>query len=200
MIEEIDLKVMLIDDDENSLKSIGKALSINGIDNRKFISARKAIEAYKTGGFDVVITDLIMPEMDGIDVLKTIREFEPGACVIILTASVNPNYVVAALNNKASAFILKPSGLEDLMNMLSNVKMELETEKEKADAINLLIAEYNKLKNAFGSVQEIIDKLSSGAKKKKAHMIPIFSDPVPSPISLNRDIRVPVYCSRDTFQ
>ncbi|MFC1563509.1 response regulator [candidate division KSB1 bacterium] len=172
------MRVMLIDDDKEILKSLSDSLSLNGIYNTQFTSPVKAIKAYRSERFDVVITDLLMPEMNGLKVLQVLREYDSNACVIILTASNNIEHAVEALNNKAAAFILKPAGLDDLLSLLSEVKKEMKNTKEKADAINLLIAEYTKLKDAFSNVQKIIDNLSSESKKKMTPIIQIKTDPV----------------------
>ena len=79
------MKIMLIDDDKEILKSIGGSLSLNGIENKGFSNPVEAINAYKAEKYDAVILDLRMPGMSGVDVLKEIRGYNPRAYVIILT-------------------------------------------------------------------------------------------------------------------
>ena len=67
------LHIQVIDDDSTSLQGLITALQSNGYRADGFENPRQAIQSYSAHPYDVVITDYKMPDMDGIDVLKTIR-------------------------------------------------------------------------------------------------------------------------------
>ena len=68
----------------------------------------KAIEAYQEFSPDLVLMDITMPEMDGIDALKGIREKDPNACVIMCSAMGQQAMVIEAIQSGAKDFIVKP--------------------------------------------------------------------------------------------
>ena len=79
------MKLLLIDDDLKSLESLSEALSFNGYPIEQYSNPVEAVNAYNEKKFDVVITDFKMPELNGIEVLKKVKEIDPKAYVIILT-------------------------------------------------------------------------------------------------------------------
>ena len=115
------MNVLLIDDDITCLKSIGKALTINGIPNRRFISPREAVDCYRSEHFDVVVTDLKMPEMNGIEVLKAIRTINPEANVIILTAYDDDDKKELAYQNGVHSFLHKSIPFENFLDVLMKI-------------------------------------------------------------------------------
>ena len=89
------MNILLIDNDQEILDSVGEALELIGFPTRTFSSPQDAIDAYISEGFDVVITDIRMPEMSGIEVLKAIRAYNPSAKVICYTGySEDKNYCI----------------------------------------------------------------------------------------------------------
>lgn len=68
----------------------------------------KAVEAYKEHRPDLVLMDITMPEMDGLDALRTIRSEDPDACVVMCTALGQKSVVIEALKAGARDFIVKP--------------------------------------------------------------------------------------------
>ena len=68
----------------------------------------KAVEKYTEVKPDLVMLDITMPEMDGIQALKKIKEIDPGACVIMCSAMGQQAMVVEAIQNGARDFIVKP--------------------------------------------------------------------------------------------
>lgn len=126
------MKVLLIDDDKTCLKSIGKALAINGIPNNQFVNAAEAISNFKKEHYDVVVTDMKMPEMTGLDVLKEIRAIDSTASVVILTAFYDENKEKKALELGAYSFLHKSVKFEDFLGTLKEIEKSLKSRKGKA--------------------------------------------------------------------
>lgn len=102
------MAVILITDDE---KDIVNALEIylkpEGYEIRKAYTGRQAVEAVQNGGIDLVLPDVMMPEMDGIEALSRIRE-SSNVPVILLTAKAEETDKVLGLNVDADDYITKP--------------------------------------------------------------------------------------------
>ena len=75
----------------------------------------KAIDAYTEHNPDLVLMDITMPEMDGIDALKGIREKDPNACVIMCSAMGQQAMVIEAIQSGAKDFIVKPFQAERVL-------------------------------------------------------------------------------------
>ena len=81
----------------------------------------KAIEAYQEFSPDLVLMDITMPEMDGIDALKGIREKDPNACVIMCSAMGQQAMVIEAIHSGAKDFIVKPFQAERVLEAVKKV-------------------------------------------------------------------------------
>ena len=107
-------EILLVDDDSNILTVIASALEHRGYQVTTASSGEAAIDALGMKDFDLVITDLNMPETDGIAVVKKARELNRDYGVMILTGSGDATLVTEALRVGADNYILKPCKLAEL--------------------------------------------------------------------------------------
>jgi len=111
---DIKYDVLLVDDDPLILKLIGRYLELGGYRVRCHKSGKTAIECLKENIFDVVITDLAMEPVGGIEVLKQVKMLSPETRVIILTGYGDMESAIDAIRLKADDFILKPCEPDEL--------------------------------------------------------------------------------------
>ncbi len=119
------MKILLIDDDLEFINNLGKYLSFSGLAVKAFTSPYEAIALFKTEKFDAVVTDINMPEMSGIEILKAVRAYEPATYVIVMSGNSAKINQTMALNNGAFAFLSKPLDMEELIRTISKIKAEL---------------------------------------------------------------------------
>jgi DNA-binding response OmpR family regulator len=100
--------------------SLTQALSQEGYEVTSVDDGRKAIEAAKNQRFDFIITDLIMPELDGWEVLKTARQIQPQPRVIIITARGNEETRMIAQEKGAWAYVEKPYIIDKIKDILKS--------------------------------------------------------------------------------
>ncbi|MCI8895095.1 MAG: response regulator [Lachnospiraceae bacterium] len=81
----------------------------------------KAVEKYNECKPDVVLMDITMPEMDGIEALKQIREGDPDACVIMCSAMGQQAMVIEAIQSGAKDFIVKPFQADRVLEAVKKV-------------------------------------------------------------------------------
>ena len=78
----------------------------------------EALEKYKTQSFDIIISDIKMPNMDGIELTKAIREIDKSQCIIIISAYNDAQYLMEFINLNIQQFIQKPIILENMLETL----------------------------------------------------------------------------------
>jgi response regulator RpfG family c-di-GMP phosphodiesterase len=124
--------ILIVDDDAKVLEILGKSLSHRGHEVRTAAAGREALDSCTERVPDVIVLDLVLPDMDGRDVLKAIRTQPGGGSVPVLFLSANgdPDTRVNALTEGAEDYIVKPFSLREL-----NAKIEMalgRTEKTKS--------------------------------------------------------------------
>ena len=107
--------ILLVDDEESILASIGWALEKNNFKVTTANDGDVAIQYLCAGHFDLVITDLVMAQVDGIGVLKKAKSLYPDIGVIILTGYGNVGSAVQSLQLGADDYLQKPCDMEELL-------------------------------------------------------------------------------------
>ena len=85
MSEGTEGRLLIVDDEAAQMRALCDTLALEGYTTRGFSSAREALAAVKPGEFDLLLTDLMMPEMDGIALSNAVRERDPTMAVILMT-------------------------------------------------------------------------------------------------------------------
>jgi putative two-component system response regulator len=165
-------KIILVDDDQYVLDSTATLLRISGFDVTSVDSGEKALAALAAERFDLVLTDVNMPLMTGIELLRCIRERDEEMPVILMTAYAELNIAVSAVKEGAFDFIIKPYSPAHLIHAVEkgvrfghlkelekNYKSELEMTvakrtRELADALTQL----------RGMSEETITRLTNAAE------------------------------------
>jgi two-component system OmpR family response regulator len=116
--------LLLVDDEPDFIEVMFKYLSRNGIDLSVAAYCLKALETMESRTVDVVIMDMNMPEMDGIQCLRKIKARWPKAEVIILTGHASVQSGLAGMQSGAFDYCLKPIDVRELLE-----KVELAAQK-----------------------------------------------------------------------
>ena len=113
---------VLIADDQDALRSmLSKQLSKEGFEPIEAKDGEEAIELYKVLKPPVVISDVIMPKMDGLTLLKEIKKIDSQAAVILMTGHGNEEVVLKALQGGATNFFKKPFNVKELIREINKV-------------------------------------------------------------------------------
>ncbi|MDZ4676143.1 MAG: sigma-54 dependent transcriptional regulator [Oligoflexia bacterium] len=113
------LKVLVVDDDQGLRTSVRAALSsANKFEIDEAADGLEAVTKVRAGGVSLVILDVDMPNLGGMDALKLIKEFNPGIIVIVLTAYSNIEDAVRAVKEGAYNYIAKPVKQTDIIEMI----------------------------------------------------------------------------------
>ena len=107
-------KVLVVDDDAKLAANLMEYLSRLGYRAEAAHNGKEALELYAQGDFTVVVTDLMMPEMGGMELLSSIRKLDPDALVIMLTGYGTIESAVNAIKAGAFDYITKPLKLQEI--------------------------------------------------------------------------------------
>ena len=131
-------RVLLVDDDVEFLEVMSERLKMRGVDVITSDSAEDALALIEKEVFDVVILDLQMPNVDGIETLKRIKEKHEELQVILLTGHATVEKGVEAIKLGASDFIEKPADLEALNEKIKKAKEKKMLVMDKMDYDRML--------------------------------------------------------------
>jgi DNA-binding NtrC family response regulator len=107
-------RILLVDDDEFIIKSFTPALEGEGYEVTTANTGEKAMDIIEKNKFDLIISDLILDEIDGIQILKKAKQTNPDTAVIILTGYGDMTSAIDALRLGADDYLLKPCETEEI--------------------------------------------------------------------------------------
>ena len=123
-------KILLIDDEEANVRLLAMSLKTDGYEVSMAHNGEQGLKIFREKGPEIVITDIKMPGMDGLEVLKKIKEIDPETEVIIITGHGDADSTTTALEYGASDFINKPVKNESLSVALERVESKIASRKK----------------------------------------------------------------------
>jgi signal transduction histidine kinase len=112
-------KLLVVDDEGAQAKALCQTLESEGYHTTGFTSANQALATLRTQSFDLMLTDLMMPDMDGITLVRTALETDPNLMSIVMTGYGTIDTAVQAIKAGALDYILKPFKLSVILPVLS---------------------------------------------------------------------------------
>jgi DNA-binding NtrC family response regulator len=117
-------KVLLVDDEEEFVETLAERMRNRGMEVATSNSGGEALKLVETDPYDVVVLDLQMPGMDGIEVLERIKQRQPDIQVVLLTGHASVAKGVEAIKHGALEFLEKPIDLSKLSEVIHRAKAE----------------------------------------------------------------------------
>lgn len=111
-------RVLIVDDEERFRTTLGKLLGSKGLEVKTLGSGREALQELETESYDVILLDVKMPEMNGVEALAAIKKLDPNLEVIILTGHASVDVAVDIMRLGGYEYLLKPCPLEELMDKI----------------------------------------------------------------------------------
>lgn len=122
------MRMLLVDDEVRFVETLSKRLAARGFEVAQAFSGQEALSQLTADECDIVLLDVRMPGMDGLEALRAIRRDHPLVKVILLSGHASINAAVEGMRLGASDYLLKPVDLEDLL-----AKMESAFEKKRIE-------------------------------------------------------------------
>ena len=163
-------KILIIDDERAIRNTLKEILEFEGYEIELAENGRVGVEKAKGGGYDLIYSDVKMPEMDGLEVLDTLQKEEACECpIVMISGHADVETAVTALKNGAYDFIEKPLDLNRLLVTTKNaleqkhLKAENSRSKQEISALRKKMASKNQMigeSEAIQHVRAIIEKVA----------------------------------------
>jgi len=131
-------KILVIDDEKPTLKMFTLLLEALGYEVLTAEDGRAGVDVFRSERPDIVLTDIKMPIMDGIEVLKNIKSINPHAEVIVITGHGDMDLAIQALNLDATDFINKPVQRQALSQALERADERLVLSRTEQSQVSLV--------------------------------------------------------------
>ena len=129
------VKILILDDDKGMREFLEIMLTREGYDVTCAFDGEKALNLCRKTQFDLILTDLKMPKMDGIEFLKRVKDFCPEVLVILMTAYASGETAVSAMKEGAYDYIEKDFDIEDLTTLIREALNKKGIKKDDAQFI-----------------------------------------------------------------
>ena len=146
------IRVLLVDDEEDLIEFMAKRLAKVGLAVEAVNSGPKAIELADQQTFDVVVLDLKMPEMDGIEVLRNLHAAQPYLQAIMLTGHGSFDSALESGRHDAFRFLLKPHEMDELLHTIQEAH-----DNRRKLLMEAFMEELRELNSAVSSSRELIE-------------------------------------------
>jgi len=157
-------KILLVDDEVNCLRTVKDVFDLEGFDCLTANSGFLALNLFDRNDIDIVVTDIRMPNMSGIELLRKIKERKPETYVLMLTGYGSIENAVESIKLGAYNYILKPINVADLLANIHDIlqKIELLSLKEAKAAVfedvpegKQILGQSSRLNNVTQLIQKI---------------------------------------------
>jgi PAS domain S-box-containing protein len=172
-------KILLIDDEPDIVRVLGISLKADGYEVIPALSGAEGLEAFAKDKPEIVITDIKMPGMDGIEVLEKIKSLDPNTEVIIITGHGDIDNTIEALKYGASDFINKPVRDEALSIALKRAKEKLDIKR--------------KLKEYTVDLEKKIDFATSELRRQTNFQIKLIRSSNNGIVATDRDLKIVIF-------
>lgn len=113
------IRVLVVDDEEDFRETVVKRLNARKLVAEGAASGVKALQILEDKDFDVIVLDVKMPDMDGIETLRHIKKLKPETEVIMLTGHASVEFGIKGMQLGAFDYVMKPAPLNELLDTIS---------------------------------------------------------------------------------
>ncbi|MDY6842966.1 MAG: response regulator [Thermodesulfobacteriota bacterium] len=166
------LKILIVEDEKDCREMLEELLTSSGFIVEAAKDGTEGIIRLEKEEYDLVITDLMMPQVNGIDVLRTAKKINPHAQVIIVTGFASLETALQAIKEGAYDYIMKPFKLEEVVKAVNNASEKVLLLLENADLIENLKKRHKELQELrktkvrlYREIDVIDEKMEEGQKK-----------------------------------
>ncbi|MBN1198536.1 MAG: sigma-54-dependent Fis family transcriptional regulator [Bacteroidales bacterium] len=167
------ISILVVDDEDSVRDSLTNWFLEDGFQVECAENAKKALQLLEHTQYDIILADIKMPGMDGLEMLKRIKALKTDAIVIMMTAFATVNTAVIALKDGAFDYITKPFDPDDLSHLIRNASKQISLAKENETLKTKVIA-LESVEDLIGNSQamkHVLDQVESVAQSNASVII-----------------------------
>lgn len=145
-------RLLIVDDESAQLRALCETLGLEGYSTEGFASPRAALAALQPGRYELLLTDLMMPEMDGIELIAAARRIDPELGAVVMTGNASVDSAVQAMRGGALDYILKPFRLSVILPVIERAR---DIQRLRRDNARLLDAERRHAADLAAAYQDL---------------------------------------------
>jgi DNA-binding NtrC family response regulator len=124
------VRVLIVDDEAELVSALEERLALRGFEARGVTSGAEALAAVENGSYDVVLLDVKMPGLGGLELTRRIKERRPDLEVVLLTGHTSASSAEEGRRAGAFEYLMKPVKIDELVRILGSAGTRDATEKE----------------------------------------------------------------------
>src|SRR3989337_243250 len=165
------MKVLIVEDEKIKRITLADALLKEGYDVLASENPIEALNIFKEREFDVVITDIRLPQMDGLDFLKEIKTLKPDTTAIVMTAYATVDTAIKAMKLGAYDYITKPFSSEELILILERLKdfrnlieenIKLKSKISERDSFGSIVGKSKLMRAVYELIETVAPRKGTG--------------------------------------
>ena len=162
------LRVLYVEDEGQIRENTHLFLETVFSDVTSVSNGKEGLEAYRLSLFDIVITDILMPELNGVSMIRKMKEIHSGQVFIVTSACEESSYLLELINLGVSQFLLKPIQTEQMVQVLYDVVKVIYNERKVTDLTEQLKHDLLHQTTLLEQYKEVVD-LSTIVTKTDSH-------------------------------
>ena len=147
--------ILVTDDEPATLKTLSAGLEDMGYKVTTAVNGGEALALIRRQPFNIVIADIKLPDISGLEILETARELNPETAVIMITGHASIETAVDAINEGAYAYILKPVAMSELETIINNALREQRLLIENRELVESLQQSNKRLEKANRALEQV---------------------------------------------
>lgn len=166
-------RILVVDDEANARTALAELLKEEGYSVETAADGFKALSKFEEGHPDLILTDLKMPGMDGVELLQKVRQGDPDVEVVVMTAFGAVDTAVQAMRAGATDYLTKPLNMDELVLVLERALERRRLRKEAGD-LRVRLAERYSFDNIIGSspeMQQVFKTIAQVAPSKASVLL-----------------------------
>ena len=165
--------ILIVDDEESVRDSLYNWFIEDGYRVECAENAKKALSILESDNFDIILADIKMPGMDGLEMLRAIKSLRKDSIVIIMTAFATVDTAVQALKDGAYDYVTKPFDPDDLSHLIRNASKQISLSEEN-EILKEKVVSLENVENLIGNseaIQKVLKEIESVAQSNASVII-----------------------------
>jgi DNA-binding NtrC family response regulator len=167
------ISILIVDDEESVRDSLYNWFIEDGYHVECAENAKKALLILESESFDIILADIKMPGMDGLEMLRRIKLLKPSSIVIVMTAFATVDTAVQALKDGAFDYVTKPFDPDDLSHLIRNASKQI-TLTEENETLKKKVVSLENIEDLIGSseaMKKVLQDIESVAQSNSSVVI-----------------------------